>query len=143
MNIIDVGLKFNSNKSAMGKVEGIGLHHSGVSVLQSVETIHNYHKNSRGYAGIGYHYYVRKDGKVYKGRPEQYAGAHCPGINSNSIGICAEGDFDKEIMSEVQKKAIIELVLDIKKRHNIKWIKGHREVLATTCPRKELSIRRN
>ena len=77
MNIIDVGLKFNSNMSRIGTIEGIVLHHSGVLVLQSVEAIHLYHKN-KGWAGIGYHYYVRKDGSVYKGRPEEYAGAHCP-----------------------------------------------------------------
>lgn len=133
MNIIDVGLKFNSNMSKMGVIEGIVLHHSGVTVLQNIETIHNYHK-SKGWAGIGYQYYVRKSGLVYKGRSEQYAGAHCPGANFNSIGICAEGDFDVETMSEAQKKAIIELIIDIKKRYNIKWIKGHREILSTSCP---------
>lgn len=77
MNIIDVGLKFNSNMSKMGTIEGIVLHHSGVVVLQSVEAIHEYHK-SKGWAGIGYQYYVRKDGSIYKGRSEEYAGAHCP-----------------------------------------------------------------
>ena len=139
MNIIDVGLKFNSNMSRMGVIEGIGLHHSGVSVLQSVETIHAYHKN-KGWAGIGYQYYVRKDGSIYKGRPEEYAGAHCPGINSISIGICAEGDYNNETMPEVQKQAIIELIADIKSRYNIKWVKGHREILATSCPGKNYPL---
>lgn len=133
MNIIETNLEFNSNHSAMKEVEEIVLHNSGVSVLQSIEVIHNYHKN-KGWAGIGYHYYVRKDGSVYRGRPENMAGAHCPGVNSTSIGICAEGNFNEEIMSEVQKQAIIELVKDIKPRYNIKWIKGHREILATSCP---------
>ena len=117
----------------MQEVEGIVLHNSGVTVLQSVETIHNYHKN-KGWAGIGYHYYVRKDGSVYRGRPENMAGAHCPSVNSTSIGICAEGNFNEESMSEVQKQAIIDLIKDIKSRHNIKWIRGHREILATSCP---------
>lgn len=134
MNIIDVGLQFNSNYSSMKEVEGIVLHNSGVLVLQTVETIHNYHKNTKGWAGIGYQYYVRKDGSIYRGRPENMAGAHCPGVNSTSIGICAEGNFNEETMSDVQKNAIIELVKDIKSRHNIKWIKGHREVIATSCP---------
>ena len=44
MKIIDKGLQFNSNNSPMKKVEGIGLHHFGVAVSQSVEVIHNYHK---------------------------------------------------------------------------------------------------
>lgn len=133
MNIIETNLEFNSNHSAMKEVEGIVLHNSGVSVLQSIEVIHNYHKN-KGWAGIGYQYYVRKDGSVYRGRPENMAGAHCPGANSNSIGICAEGNFNEENMTDIQKQAIIELVKDIKSRYNIKWIKGHRDILATSCP---------
>lgn len=134
MEIIETNLEFNSNYNEMKNVEGIVLHHSGVTVLQSVETIHNYHKNTKRWAGIGYHYYVRKDGSIYRGRPENMTGAHCPGVNSTSIGICAEGNFNEETMSDVQKNAIIELVKDIKTRHNIKWIKGHREVIATSCP---------
>lgn len=134
MEIIETNLQFNSNISKMGIVEGIGLHHNGVSSPQSVEVIHNYHKNYNGWAGIGYHWFVRKDGKVYKGRSEKYAGAHCPGINSTSIGICAEGNFNIETMPEVQKQAIIELIADIKSRYNIKWIKGHKEVISTSCP---------
>ena len=133
MEIIETNLQFNSNNSPMKKVEGIALHHSGVAVSQSVEVIHNYHK-SKGWAGIGYHYYVRKDGSVYRGRPENMAGAHCPGVNSISIGICAEGNFNEEAMSDVQKQAIIELVKDIKSRYDIKWIKGHREIISTDCP---------
>lgn len=133
MEIIDTGLEFNSNYSPMKTIEGIVLHHSGVKVLQSVETIHNYHKN-KGWAGIGYHFYVRKDGSVYRGRPENMAGAHCPGVNSISLGICAEGDFEQEIMNDIQKNAIVELIKDIKPRYNIKWIKGHREILSTDCP---------
>lgn len=134
MEIIETNLQFNSNMSKMGTVEGIGLHHNGVSSPQSIEVIHNYHKNHNGWAGIGYHWFVRKDGKIYDGRSEKYAGAHCPGINSTSIGICAEGNFNEETMSEVQKQAIIELIADIKSRYNIKWIKGHREILNTSCP---------
>ena len=133
MEIIETNLQFNSNYNKMQEVEGIVLHNSGVTVLQSVETIHNYHKN-KGWAGIGYHYYVRKDGSIYRGRPENMAGAHCPSVNSTSIGICAEGNFNEENMTEVQKQAIIDLIKDIKSRYNIKWIKGHREILATSCP---------
>ncbi len=133
MKIIDKGLQFNSNNSPMKKVEGIGLHHSGVTVLQSVEVIHNYHKG-KGWAGIGYHYYVRKDGSIYRGRPESMAGSHCNGINSISIGICAEGNFSEETMSNVQKQALLELVKDIKSRYDIKWVRGHKEILSTSCP---------
>lgn len=135
MEIIETNIQFNSNYSSMKNIDGIVLHHSGVTVLQNIETIHNYHK-SKGWAGIGYQYYIRKSGLIYKGRPETMAGAHCPGVNSTSIGICAEGDYDNEKMPDVQKQAIIELIANIKSRHNIKYIKGHRDIIATSCPGK-------
>lgn len=136
MNIIKTNLQFNSNysKRSLDSIKEIILHNSGVTVLQSVEVIHNYHKNTRGWAGIGYHFYVRKDGSIYEGRPIDWAGAHATGHNSNSIGICAEGNFDVETMSEVQKNAIKELIAYLKEKYNITIIKGHREVNNTSCP---------
>jgi len=52
MEIIETNLQFNSNKTIrdLSTIKRIILHHSGVSVLQTVEVIHNYHKNTRGYA---------------------------------------------------------------------------------------------
>lgn len=133
MNIIDVGLKFKS-LSYRNKPELIVLHHAAAANC-SVEDIHKWHLN-KGWAGIGYHYYVRKDGSIYRGRPENAIGAHCPGVNAKSIGICAEGNFEVEQMPGVQKEAIIALCQDIRSRYNIKDIKAHRELKATACPGK-------
>lgn len=135
MNIIETNLQFSS-LTKRGKTNRMILHHSGVTVLQSVEIIHNYHKNTRGYAGIGYHFYVRKDGTVYRGRPEDTVGAHAYGANSDSIGICAEGDYNTETMSEVQKNAIKELVAYLKAKYGINTVVGHRDTIATSCPGK-------
>ncbi len=136
LNIIETNLQFNGNKTIrdLSTIKRIILHHSGVSVLQTVETIHNYHKNSRGYAGIGYHFYVRKDGNIYRGRPLEYVGAHAYNHNADSIGICAEGDFNLETMSDVQKNAIMELVEYLRGVYNISSVQGHKEVCATSCP---------
>jgi len=84
--------------------------------------------------GIGYHFYVRKDGKVYRGRPLEYVGGHAYGANTDSIGICFEGDFNKETMSEVQLKAGQELVSYLKNTYKITQVQGHKEVCATSCP---------
>ena len=136
MEIIETNLKFNGNKTIrdLSTIKRIILHHSGVTVLQRFEKIHNYHKNSRGYAGIGYHFYVRKDGNIYRGRPLEYVGAHAYNHNADSIGICAEGDFNSEAMSDIQKNAIIELVAYLKGVYNISSVQGHKEVCSTSCP---------
>lgn len=135
MNIIETNLEF-SGLSKRNSTNRIILHNSGVNVLQSVEVIHNYHKNSLGWAGIGYHFYVRKDGSIYRGRPEDAVGAHAYGSNSDSIGICFEGNFDEETMPEAQKRAGIELVAYLKKKYGISTVQGHRDVCSTSCPGK-------
>nr|WP_243240285.1 N-acetylmuramoyl-L-alanine amidase [[Clostridium] hylemonae] len=72
------------------------LHHAEASNC-TVQDIHRWHKNN-GWAGIGYHFLVRKDGSIYRGRPEWAVGAHASGSNSDSIGICFEGAYMTETM---------------------------------------------
>lgn len=64
----------------------------------------------------------------------EYVGAHAFGANADSIGICAEGDFNSETMSDTQKNAIIELVTYLKGIYNISSVQGHKEVCSTSCP---------
>jgi N-acetyl-anhydromuramyl-L-alanine amidase AmpD len=40
---------------------------------------------------IGYHYVIRRDGKLERGRSLEYQGAHVLGHNHESIGICLVG----------------------------------------------------
>lgn len=135
MNITETNLEF-TGLSKRNSTKRIILHNSGVSVLQTVETIHNYHKNSLGWAGIGYHFYVRKDGSVYRGRPEDAVGAHAYGSNGDSIGVCFEGNYDEETMPEAQKRAGQELVAMLKEKYGISKVQGHRDVCSTSCPGK-------
>lgn len=81
MLINDANLKFNGSFSKRIKTTAIIEHHSGVTVLQSVQVIHDYylHKvdpDGSTYVGIGYHYYIRKNGEVWRGRPEAVRGGH-------------------------------------------------------------------
>lgn len=132
MNIINSNLSFRNNLSYGNKPDTIVLHHAEASSC-SVQDVHQWHLNN-GWAGIGYHYFVRKDGNIYTGRPENAIGAHCPGMNSHSIGICAEGAYMSETMPDVQAQAIIELSLSIKNKYGISAIGGHKEYYSTDCP---------
>lgn len=133
MQIIETNLKFNSNHSnRSGKPAGIVLHHA--SGHGSVQDVHNWHINN-GWAGIGYHFYVRQDGTVYRGRPENWTGAHTEGHN-NTIGICAEGNFEKEKMCAVQKAAIIDLLAYLHGKYGSLKVSKHKDYAATDCPGK-------
>ena len=132
MQIIETNLKFGS-LSKRASTKRIILHHAAMN--GSVEAVHNVHK-AKGWSGIGYHFYVRKDGKIYRGRPEYAIGAHASGSNYNSLGICAEGNFENETMSDAQKNSIIELVNYLKSKYGISVVQRHRDVGSTACPGK-------
>ena len=114
------------------------LHHAEATTC-TAEDIHKWHLN-RGFSGAGYHFLVRKDGNIYRLRPEEYIGAHAYGSNYNSIGICAEGKYMEETMPDAQKKSIIELVNYLKEKYQINKIQKHKDVCATSCPRRQLSF---
>ena len=46
-----------------------------------------------GWADVGYHYLVDKDGTIYEGRNIAIRGAHTQGHNTGSAGVCLLGDF--------------------------------------------------
>ena len=121
-----------------GKTTHLVLHHQAAAGT-TAQDIHRYHR-SLGWSGIGYHYYIRQDGAVYRGRPEEAVGGHTKGFNDCSIGICFEGDFERETMKAVQKAAGMALVAELKRRYPGIRVCGHRELAATACPGKQFPL---
>ena len=79
------------------------------------------HIRHRGFRDIGYHYYITRDGTVYRGRPR------------HSIGICYEGGLDaegraKDTRTEAQKISLSALVGELKERFPQALVVGHREL---------------
>ena len=108
------------------------LHHAA-GKGSTAQQIHAYHL-SKGWSGIAYHYYVRQDGSIYRGRPENMCGGHTANWNYCSIGICFEGNFENEYMSDAQLEAGQALVGDIVKRYQSIKVGKHKEYNATACP---------
>lgn len=115
------------------------IYHHSASAIKSPESIHEYHK-SKGWSGIGYHYYIGKDGKIYNGRPENAEGAHTKGQNKNSIGICLEGNFEEEEITLEQSQSLYEISMYITLKYDIYKIIGHRDAGETLCPGKNFPI---
>lgn len=131
MEIIETNLQFK-DMSTRKVTERIILHHADAKNC-SAEDIHRWHLNN-GWSGAGYHFLVRKDGKIYRLRPEDKVGAHAYSSNYNSIGICFEGNYMEEDMPEVQKEAGKELVSYLKGKYGITTVQRHKDVCATSCP---------
>ena len=133
MKVTEKNLKFGG-MTKRSKTDLIVLHHAAAKSC-SVEDVHRWHLD-KGWSGIGYHFFIRKDGTVWRGRPEDRVGAHTVNYNSRSIGICFEGNFEKEPMPDFQKAAGLELIAYLKGKYPIKDIRGHGELKATACPGK-------
>lgn len=135
MNIIETAWKWNGSLSKRNSTDYIALHHAAAKSCTG-QQIDNWHKGN-GWSGIGYHFFVRKDGTIYRGRPIWSVGAHVSGMNNCSIGICAEGNYDIETsMPQPQYESIYELIQYLKSVYPNAKIVGHREIGASDCPGK-------
>jgi len=95
---------------------------------------------ARGFASIGYHYLVRIDGTIEKGRAEDRIGAHCLGKNACSIGVCyvggveCDGRTPCDTRTPAQRTALVKLLTDLRRRYPKAEICGHRDFAAKACP---------
>ena len=142
VDIKETNLNFNS-LSERSYTDQIVIHHtgSGVDMDASAEEIHGWHL-SNGWAGIGYHYVIRKDGTIERGRPEWAIGSHAYGENSHTIGIHVSGDFNDAYPTDKQVNMCAMLIADICERYglpiNRETVVGHGELMATDCPAKNM-----
>lgn len=132
MRIIETNLQFGELNYG-NTHSSIILHHSANSTM-TVYDIHRCHKYENNWSGIGYHFFITKDGLIYRGRPENSIGAHCLKYNHSSLGICAQGNYMAEKMPNDQKQSIVNLCKYLCDKYNIKNINGHKELNSTDCP---------
>ncbi|WNX85808.1 peptidoglycan recognition family protein [Agathobaculum sp. NTUH-O15-33] len=132
MKIIECNLPRNGPYTRRSETRAVVLHHAEASSA-TVWDINSWHLD-RGFNGIGYHYYVRKDGSIYRGRSEWAIGAHAIGANDWSIGVCCEGAYMTETMPAVQLSALKALLRDIMARNGRLSLVRHKDVSETDCP---------
>ena len=117
------------------------LHHIGnTNADVSAATVHQWHL-ANGWAGIGYHYLIRKDGTIERGRPRDTVGAHCYGENWHSVGVNIVGNFETNEPTAAQIDAAERLAVLCRLyglRPSGETIKGHRDFNATACPGENL-----
>lgn len=146
-NIVDYGLEFQYELSPRRYTDMIVLHHtgSGDDMDASAEQIHEWHLN-QDWAGIGYHYVIRKDGTIEKGRPEWAVGSHAYGENGHTIGIHLSGDFNDAEPTEKQIEVCAKFLSELCEKYDIPidrdHIVGHGEldddVTPQGCPGRNL-----
>lgn len=134
MKIIEETYNWMNTNFKEHKPNAIVVHHA-LSQSCTAQNVHSWHL-ARGWKGIAYHYFIRKDGSVYRGRKEKHKGGHLLSAeNNNTLGICLEGCYtdyvvNGKVLTEIavpdaQMNSLILLVKDIKTRWAIKAIKKH------------------
>jgi N-acetylmuramoyl-L-alanine amidase len=98
---------------------------------------------ARGWSGIGYHFVIRRDGKVEKGRPENAIGSHVAGHNSNTLGVCLVGGLGEgkgwppeNNFTPAQWTALKALLTQLRAKYPLATILGHRDFpgVSKACP---------
>lgn len=102
-------------------------HHDDVSVMDK------WHKQ-RGWSGVGYHFFIKKDGTIQSGRSLEKTPAAQGGNNRGTIAICLHG-LDKDKFTDEQYSAVIKLCQELNNLYdgNLTF-HGHCEVSAKSCP---------
>lgn len=129
----------------------IVIHHTGFPDADKDSTaaaIHKFHQETNGWAGIGYHYIIRKDGMIEQGRLPNMVGAHAYGHNKNSVGISLAGNFEIGKPTDAQMESVKILTAWLCQKYGLNpmqkgVIVGHRDLNDTACPGDALYRRLN
>lgn len=107
----------------------------------TVDMLRVCHNARFGNKGIGYHYYIERDGHLYKTRDESLVGIHARHYNAHSIGICYEGGLNErgqaaDTRTPEQRAALIALLRSLKADYPHAEIMGHCELegVHKDCP---------
>lgn len=126
----------------MRKITHIVVHCSATKAGLDIgaATIKRWHLD-KGWSDIGYHFVIRRNGQLEKGRALETPGAHVEGHNSNSIGICLVGGLDENGKAEAnytpdQMARLFQTVAELKRQFPSAVVLGHRDFPAVRkdCP---------
>lgn len=141
VNVLDLNLDYDEDRlSERALTEMIVIHNTGNPSDDDLgaEKINEAHRNYNDWAAIGYHFVIRKDGTIERGRPIWAVGAHAVGYNNYSIGICVSGNFMIGTPTAAQVESLAMLLANLCDDFNLPidrdHILGHRELNDTDCP---------
>jgi N-acetylmuramoyl-L-alanine amidase len=125
------------------KTNHLVIHCSATRAVQDVgvKEITRWHREM-GFATIGYHFVIRRNGKLETGRPADAIGAHVQGHNHDSIGICLVGGLNNKTFkpennyTPQQWDTLRKLLTGLLKKYPKAKVLGHRDFAGVqkACP---------
>lgn len=151
-----VGAPFVASERPARVIRRLVLHHTAGRDSASAEAIDRDHRENRGWAAIGYHVVIRRDGEVWladEGRDLEHPGAHVAGHNADAVAVAVAGDYTAGPLPEAARALLLDVVVGLCSLLGLHegQVVGHREIpgTATACPgydpselRAELALRR-
>ena len=129
------------------QITHIILHHAAMPDHVSLQwdDIKAFHTRVRKWTDIGYHVVIENVEGTYipiLARPWNQSGAHAPGYNSTSLGVCLVGNFETGPIPIAQYRCAITTVRWLCQFLQIPYrnVLGHRETKATACPGKHIDM---
>ena len=106
-----------------------------------VVEIRRWHVEDNHWSDCGYHYVIRRNGRMEKGRAEDLAGAHVQGHNHDTVAVCLVGGVDDggdphQNYTDDQYATLLKLLVTLKKRYPTASVMGHRDFpgVDKACP---------
>lgn len=143
LDIKKIPLDFAGSLNYRTHTGAIVIHHSGMrDIDMSATYIHDLHVHKNRWAGIGYHFVVRKDGTIEQGRPLNAIGAHSAANNEFTVGICLTGNYNIGEPPKSQLNSAVRLVSAICDKYKFEptdtTVFGHKDLCSTSCPGESL-----
>lgn len=117
----------------MTKVDGVIIHHSATRG-QSINSIAQFHVQTRGWCGIAYHYGIGWDGKVYLLNDPERKTNHALNNNTRNIGVCLIGNYDQQPVPQEVVNSCFKLINYLEAQYGPLRVQFHRDTKATDCP---------
>jgi N-acetylmuramoyl-L-alanine amidase len=126
------------------KTNWLVIHCSATRAIQDVgvSDIRKWHMQGNGWSNIGYHFVIRRSGKVERGRALDEVGTHVQGHNTDSVGICLVGGLNNATFkpennySPQQWESLTNLLKMLLKKYPKAKVLGHRDFAGVqkACP---------
>jgi len=108
------------------------------NVNVNIRMVDEWHRK-KGLLKIGYHFFVKRSGKIEVGRNPNEIGAHTKDHDADSVSICLAGGLNTRGVvsfdySLKQLESLFILIKTLKHIHSDAKVVGHKDLSETDCP---------
>ncbi len=122
----------------LSQIQQIVIHHTGADPSIGIEAIAGKHVHELGWPGIGYHFVIDAEGRIYQTNDLTTISFHARQANPTTVGIAFGGNFDEAVPTDAQLESGGRLCAYLLRELSlpIENVRGHKAFVSTECPGK-------